>query len=94
MFPSDNAKFSGALNGYSQMDAALDPWGDAFASLLGGFGVTKQCLGMESTGRFSIKMRKKLMEASTDRLCAAEEAPMVSLSTACNPGDTLLASVC
>lgn len=32
-----------------------------------------------STGCFSIKMRKKPMEASTDRLCAAEEAPMGSL---------------
>lgn len=47
--PSDNTKISGALKGYSQMDAAPDPWRDASASPLGGFGVTKQWLGMEST---------------------------------------------
>lgn len=89
---TDNTEFSGALAGYTCLEAAPHPCRDAFASLLDGFGVTKAL----PTGNSSIKGRwkKKPVEAGTDSLCAAEEVLMGSLSAAGHPGDSLPASVC
>lgn len=60
---TDNTEFSGALAGYTCLEAAPHPCRDAFASLLDGFGVTKRWPGMESTAHWELfhqgKMEKK-----------------------------------